>query len=252
MSHVFDKFTEFISLFPHLHRVKAIGKTKIYRAHKVVRRCAREFDKVMICFVSLHWLWLANTFEFDQLYCCFFYLIKKIYINFIFHSAANIWQQDGYTIVVVRNQLQSVDQLHGQWRSARGAECGSDSGDRGADHLRPHLRRRPGGQLVGGDRGQVQPADVLHHQPAHHQPGHRRPLVHHLLRALHRLGLCRAAVALRQRLVQGGPVPDRRLCLRQHLHRKSISQINRFLFYKKIITTKHERNVCNNDIDLIN
>lgn len=87
-----------------------------------------------------------------------------------------------------------------------------------AHTVRHHRRGRFAGQPVGGDRGDGQPADAQHHQPVDHQPGARRLVVHRVLRAVHRRRLHAAVLAVRRRLVQNGPVPDRGDRVRQRLH----------------------------------
>lgn len=81
-----------------------------------------------------------------------------------------------------------------------------------------HRGGRAAGQPARGDRGDGQPADAEHHQPADHQPGAGRPAVHRVLRAVHRRRLHAAVLAVRRRLVQNGPVPDRGYRVRERLH----------------------------------
>lgn len=87
-----------------------------------------------------------------------------------------------------------------------------------AHTVRHHRGGRVAGQPAGGDRGDGQPTDAQHHQPVDHQPGAGRPAVHRVLRAVHRGRLHAAVLAVRRRLVQNGPVPDRGDRVRERLH----------------------------------
>lgn len=84
--------------------------------------------------------------------------------------------------------------------------------------LRPDRPRRVGGQRSRRAGGGLQPADALHHESPHYKSRFGRPAVHRLLRSLHGHRLRAAFLAVRRRVVQGGPVLDSGDCLRQRLH----------------------------------
>lgn len=87
-----------------------------------------------------------------------------------------------------------------------------------ANTVQHNRRGRATGQPAGRDRGDGQPTDAEHHQPVDHQPGAGRPAVHRVLRAVHGRRLHAAVLAVRRRLVQNGPVPDRGHGVRERLH----------------------------------
>lgn len=115
-------------------------------------------------------------------------------------------------------QQRNTEVQRGVRLHVRSRPSGEDSGGGRPDIFRDDRYIGAGREFIGGDRGSGQPDHEIDHEHLDHQSGRGRSLVRHPLHTVHSHRFRATVLAFRQFLVQDGPVPHHRHCLRQCLY----------------------------------